>query len=108
MGCHFLLWGIFPTQGLNPGLLLCRQILYHLSLHRCPEEATKGSCMVLKPLIRPLSRMAPALSAALLVSERWHLSLDSSTQWRPLDGKGGYVKYLGQGGLLDKILWEPD
>ena len=52
--------------------------------------------------------MAPALSAALLVSERWHLSLDSSTQWRPLDGKGGNVKYLGQGGLLDKILWEPD
>ena len=23
--------GIFPTQGLNPGLLHCRQILYHLS-----------------------------------------------------------------------------
>ena len=23
--------GIFPTQGLKPGLLHCRQILYHLS-----------------------------------------------------------------------------
>ena len=23
--------GIFPTQGLNMGLLLCKQILYHLS-----------------------------------------------------------------------------
>ena len=21
VGCHFLLWGIFPTQGSNPGLL---------------------------------------------------------------------------------------
>ena len=31
VGCHALLQGIFPTQGLNPGLLLCRQILYHLS-----------------------------------------------------------------------------
>ena len=31
MGCHFLLQGIFPTQGSNPGLRLCRQILYHLS-----------------------------------------------------------------------------
>ena len=31
VGCHFLLQGIFPTQGLNPGLLHCRQILYHLS-----------------------------------------------------------------------------
>ena len=25
MGCHFLLEGIFPTQGLNPGLPRCRQ-----------------------------------------------------------------------------------
>ena len=31
MGCHFLLQGIFPTQGLNLGLQYCRQILYHLS-----------------------------------------------------------------------------
>ena len=28
VGCHFLLQGIFPTQGLSPGLLHCRQILY--------------------------------------------------------------------------------
>ena len=26
--CHFLLQGIFLTQGLNPGLLHCRQTLY--------------------------------------------------------------------------------
>ena len=31
MGCHSLLWGIFPTQGLNSDLLHGRQILYHLS-----------------------------------------------------------------------------
>ena len=31
VGCHFLLQGIIPTQGLNPGLLHCRQTLYHLS-----------------------------------------------------------------------------
>ena len=30
-GCHALLQGIFPTQGSNPGLPHCRQILYHLS-----------------------------------------------------------------------------
>ena len=30
-GSHSLLQGIFWTQGLNPGLLHCRQILYHLS-----------------------------------------------------------------------------
>ena len=28
MGCHFLLQGIFPTQGLNPALLHCSRILY--------------------------------------------------------------------------------
>ena len=32
MGCLSLLQGTFPTQGLNPGLLHCKQILYHLSL----------------------------------------------------------------------------
>ena len=31
VGCHALLQGIFPTQGLSPGLLHCRQILYQLS-----------------------------------------------------------------------------
>ena len=31
VGCHSLLQRIFPTQGLNLGLLHCRQILYHLS-----------------------------------------------------------------------------
>ena len=33
VGCRFLLQGIFPTQGLNPGLPHCRQTLYRLS-HR--------------------------------------------------------------------------
>ena len=31
VGCHALLQGIFPTQGLNPDLPHCRQILYCLS-----------------------------------------------------------------------------
>ena len=34
--CHFLLQGIFPTQGLNPGLLCCWQILYHLRYQGSP------------------------------------------------------------------------
>ena len=36
VGCHALLQGIFPTQGSNPGLLHCRQILYHLSHQGSP------------------------------------------------------------------------
>ena len=31
MGSHFCLQGVFPTQGWNPGLLHCRQILYRLN-----------------------------------------------------------------------------
>ena len=31
VGCHFLLQELFPTQGLNPGLPHCRQMLYRLS-----------------------------------------------------------------------------
>ena len=31
VSCHFLLQGIFPTQGSNTRLLHCRQTLYHLS-----------------------------------------------------------------------------
>ena len=35
--CHCLLQGIFPTQGSNPGLPHCRQILYQLSHKGSPS-----------------------------------------------------------------------
>ena len=37
VGCHFLLQGIFLTQGSNPGLPHCRQTLYHLSHQGSPK-----------------------------------------------------------------------
>ena len=37
MGFHFFLQGICLTQGLNPGLLLCRWILYQLSYQGSPS-----------------------------------------------------------------------
>ena len=43
MGCHFLLQGIFPTQGSTPGLLHCRQILYAPNLLGSPSVTGKGS-----------------------------------------------------------------
>ena len=36
-GSSSLLQGIFPTQGSNPGLRHCRQILYHLSHQKSPR-----------------------------------------------------------------------
>ena len=41
MGCHALLQGIFLTQRSNPGLLHCRQILYHLSSQGSPKKGIK-------------------------------------------------------------------
>ena len=60
VGCHSLLQGLFPTQGSNPGLPLCRWILYHLSHQgshiyiannlkckwlKCINQKTKTGCM---------------------------------------------------------------
>ena len=46
VGSHSLLQGIFPTQGSNPGLWHCRQILYQLS-HR--EGAQPNWALGCKP-----------------------------------------------------------
>ena len=48
MGCQALLQGIFPTQGCNPGLPYCRQILYHLR--------HQGSPRILEWVAYPFSR----------------------------------------------------
>ena len=45
-----LLQGIFPTQGLNPGLQLCRQILFQLSY--------KGSPRILEWVVYLFSRVS--------------------------------------------------
>ena len=43
VGCHFLLQGIFPIQGLNPGLPHCRQTLYPLSHQGSPNIGIRNS-----------------------------------------------------------------
>ena len=48
IGCHILLQGIFPTQGLNLGLTHYRWILYHLS--------HQGSPTILEWVAKPFSR----------------------------------------------------
>ena len=48
VGSFSLLQGIFPTQGLNPGLPHCRQIFYQLS--------HKGSPRLLEWVAHPFSR----------------------------------------------------
>ena len=41
VGSQSLLQGIFPTQGLNPGLLHCRQILYQLRHQGSPKDVSE-------------------------------------------------------------------
>ena len=49
LGCHFLLQNIFPTQGLNPGLLHCRRILYHLPPGK-PKNPGVGNLSLLQEI----------------------------------------------------------
>ena len=45
VGCHALPQAIFPTQGWNPGLPHCRQILYHLSpVYVLSRSVVSDSC----------------------------------------------------------------
>ena len=70
--CHALLQGIIPTQGSNPGLPLCRQILYQLS--------HKGSPRILEWVAYPFSSVSSwprnqtgvsSLQADSLPTELW-------------------------------------
>ena len=57
VGSHSFLQGIFPTQGLNPGLLLCRQILYHLRHQGNPIVLNKNRPKVNMKHLRKLFTM---------------------------------------------------
>ena len=54
VGSHYLLQGIFPTQGSNLGLLHCRQILYHLSHQGSPDIAYMETYIITAPEPEPL------------------------------------------------------
>ena len=99
MGSLSLLQGIFPTQGLNPGLSHCRRILYQLS--------HKGSPRILEWVAYPFSRgssgprngtgvsciQADALNGSYPEREEWRKLPRQSTSaearrrwWKPRAG----------------------
>ena len=51
VGCHFLLQGIFLTQGSNPGLPHCRQTLYHLNYQGSPLPKESHTLYVLMYMV---------------------------------------------------------
>ena len=59
MGSHSFLQRIFPTQGSNPGLPHCRQILYHLNHQGSPEwqQTSLNLSNFLAPIVAVISNI---------------------------------------------------
>ena len=57
VGNHSLLQGIIPSQGSNPGLPHCRQILYQLSYQGCTYSLVCLPCQLQLVMQRPWSLM---------------------------------------------------
>ena len=70
VGSHSLLQGIFPTQGLNPGLPYCRLILYQLSHKGSPD--LMGSCV---NFLRLLLQSRRFKQQTLTHSQSWRLEV---------------------------------
>ena len=93
VGCHSLFQGIFPTQGSNPGLLHCRQILYHLSHQRSPDSGKhKLKCA----------------QKRLLMNEEVKWSVIAQlypTLWDPVDGSlpGSSIHEIFQARVLEWV-----
>ena len=84
-GFHFLLQGIFLTQGSNLGLLHRRQILHPLSHQGSPDSDNHWStfCLWIPPFYRPYVREAYMWLVVLFLSHSLvfflvHLSCDIS------------------------------
>ena len=65
VGCHALLQGIFPSQGSNPGLLHCRQILYHLSHQGSPRILQWVACPFFRGSGQPRNRIGVSCIAGI-------------------------------------------
>ena len=59
VGCHFLLQGIFPIQGSNPGLLHCRQTLYSLSHQGSPLVTKSYPILLCSSGLLPTRNLCP-------------------------------------------------
>ena len=82
VGSSSLLQGIFPNQGLNPGLPHCRQILYHLS--------HQGSPRILEWVAYPFFRDLPN-PGIKLGSPAWQAdSLPVELLGKPIYPEGGH------------------
>ena len=78
VGCRFLLQGIFPTQGSNPGLSHCRQTLYCLSHQGSPTRMNEYPFISMKSLSRAQLSATPWIVACTKLLCPWDFQ-DKST-----------------------------
>ena len=96
VGCHALLQGNFPAQGLNPGLLSCRWILYWVT-----REVSPGcrQCKCRTRLGSSLGISGGILLWTVIAADSLHLCF-------PLGSPGGsVVKKTWAWSLVGKIPW---
>ena len=93
-GSHSLLSGIFQTQGLNPGLLHCRQVFFFFF----PSEPPGKNWV---SLTQDLGVVAAAVTVPLSVSNRWTWDQD---HWGcPEGGSMGEVAHRKHWGIPSSI-----
>ena len=78
------LQGIFPTQGLNPGLLHCRQILYQLSHKGSPSSLKAPMIGLFIPLRREKKKKKQLVHRKKPLFVTHSVMADSATQWTEL------------------------
>ena len=81
VGCHALLQGIFLTQGSNPALLLCKQILYHLTQRGSPPNNVYISLKLNLPP-PPVRLKLVKCTSLLRFSTGTTLTTPKSLEWR--------------------------
>ena len=100
VGSHSLLQGIFPTQGLNPGLPHCRQILYQLSHKGSPR--TLDWQPLPSPADLPDPRIKPGSPALQVDSSPTELSGKHNPIHNKASSKLFLLKAKQQMGLLSR------
>ena len=92
-GCHFLLRGIFPTEGSNPDLPRCRQTLYSLS-HRGALPLERSNLPSFGPVEFPRTRLLPA-AWTLISWPSFHVSIARRSPRLPLSPSLAQQTLLG-------------
>ena len=98
VGCHFLLQGIFPTQGSNPGLSHCRQTLYCLSHPVAAAAAAAKSLQSFPILCDPIDCSPPGSAIPGILQARtleWvAISFFNAWKWKVKGKSLSHVRLL--------------